>query len=115
MKTNIQTNTQTKTNSNRLRSLSALFILVSFALPACSSDNGSATQGGSAQAQEAQVMYESFSILGMMMAQIQNEVAAKPNPEMEQRMRDAGRAYLQSLFKDDVDKVVITEKGLVIQ
>jgi hypothetical protein len=66
-------------------------------------------------AREKREAYEQLAIIGMFMATTQMGLKAQPNAELTQRSREAARAYLQQFFKGDVDRLALTESGLVLR
>jgi hypothetical protein len=62
-----------------------------------------------------QEMYEQLAIVGMFAATLQTGLKQHPDAAMEQRMRAAGKGYLEQLLKVDADRVQLTERGLVLR
>jgi hypothetical protein len=62
-----------------------------------------------------QEMYEQMAILGMFMANAQMALRQRPDPQIEARVRAAGKAYLEQFLKTDADRVQITAQGLVVK
>lgn len=62
-----------------------------------------------------QEMYEQLAIVGMFAAVMQLGLKQQPDAAMEQRMRSAGKDYLEQLLKVDADRVQLTAQGLVVR
>ncbi|WP_280156099.1 DUF6683 family protein [Piscinibacter sp. XHJ-5] len=62
-----------------------------------------------------QEMYEQLAILGMFMANAQMALRQRPDPQIEARVRAAGKAYLEQFLKTDAERVQITAQGLVLR
>lgn len=62
-----------------------------------------------------QEMYEQLAILGMFAATLQTGLKQHPDAALEQRMRAAGKSYLEQLLKVDADRVQLTERGLALR
>jgi hypothetical protein len=62
-----------------------------------------------------QEMYEQMAILGMFMANAQMHLRQRPDPQIEARVRAAGKAYLEQFLKTDAERVQITAQGLVLR
>lgn len=62
-----------------------------------------------------QEMYEQLAIVGMFAAVMQLGLKQQPDAAMEQRMRAAGKDYLEQLLKVDADRVQLTAQGLVVR
>lgn len=76
-----------------------------------------ASDPGYAKASTAarQEMYEQMAILGMFMANAQMALRQRPDPQIEARVRAAGKAYLEQFLKTDAERVQITAQGLVLR
>jgi hypothetical protein len=76
-----------------------------------------ASQPAFARASDAdkQQMYEQMAILGMFMATTQLALKERGNAQIERRLRDAGKGYLEKFLKTDADRVRPTATGLVVQ
>lgn len=62
-----------------------------------------------------QEMYEQLAIVGMFAAVMQLGLKQQPDAAQEQRMRAAGKDYLEQLLKVDADRVQLTAQGLVVR
>lgn len=76
-----------------------------------------AAQPAIAQAPDAdkQAMYEQLAVLGMFMAATQMALKQQPDPQVEARMRQSARGYLETFLDTDAERVQITAQGLVLR
>lgn len=74
-----------------------------------------ATEAAGAPQQARQEMYEQLAITGMLAATMQMGLKQRPDAEATQRLRTAGKGYLEQLLKVDADRVQLTARGLVLR
>ncbi|NML18502.1 DUF6683 family protein [Azohydromonas caseinilytica] len=65
--------------------------------------------------QDRQEMYEQLAIVGMLTVTAQLGLQQQPDPALEQRLRAAGKDYLEQLLKVDAERVQLTERGLALR
>jgi hypothetical protein len=68
-----------------------------------------------ASPQHKRAMYEELATLGMFMSATRMALKQRPDPATQQRLRDAGRRYLQTWLQADPDQVAIGARGLVVR
>jgi hypothetical protein len=64
---------------------------------------------------ERQALYEQLAIVGMFAATMQTGLKQHPDAALEQRVRAAGKGYLEQLLKVDADRVQLTAQGLAVR
>ncbi|WP_242477973.1 DUF6683 family protein [Rubrivivax gelatinosus] len=69
----------------------------------------------SVPAHERREAYEQLAITGMFMATTQMGLKAKPDAALAKSSRDAARGYLQQFLKGDVDRLTLSDEGLVLR
>jgi hypothetical protein len=63
---------------------------------------------------DKQSMYEQMAILGMFMSATQMAMRDKADAQMAEKLRAAGKSYIEQFLKTDADRVRISAKGLEI-
>ncbi len=88
------------------------FVLVAKQIRSALNANG---QLVSAPASEKLQAYEQMAIIGMLLSATQDQLARRPDPQLEANMKRAAAGYLRQAFGLDITRLRISGQGLSVQ